>query len=91
MLRFPSAIKTLRNDQVFSSWVYVIKKAPIINCSRSSMSLKGIFFSFEIRNLRFFKKVTVFFMFLCLLAFITLFQSLIGYASHYRSVALEIS
>ena len=44
-----SGIKTLPIDPVFSGWVIVIKKAPVIYRSRNSKSLKGIFFFFEIR------------------------------------------
>ena len=43
-------------DSVFSSWVHVIKKAQIINSSRNSKSLKGIYFFFEVRKLRFFQE-----------------------------------
>ena len=57
---------TLPIDPVFSSWVLVIKKAPIKNCSRNSKSLKCICFSFEIRKLSFFfSRKSVFFMFIC--------------------------
>ena len=48
VLRFPNGIKILPIGPVFSSGVHVIKKVPIINCSRSSKSLKGIYFFFEI-------------------------------------------
>ena len=48
----------------------------IINCSRSSKNLKGIYFFFEIRMLIFFQEGHCFF--LCLPAFITLFQSSFG-------------
>ena len=58
--KISSRIKILPIDPLFSSWVNVIKKAPIINRSRNSNSLKGISFFFEIRKLRFFKKVGVF-------------------------------
>ena len=41
-------------NPVFSSWVHVIKKAPVINCSRNS-KLKGHLLFFEIRKLKFFQ------------------------------------
>ena len=69
--------KMLPVDPVFSSWVYVIKKAPIINLSGNSKSLKDYFFFCEIRKLRFFQQSQYFLK--CLLAFITLFQYSIGY------------
>ena len=62
-LRFLSEIRTLPIDPVFSSWAHVIKKAPVINCSRNSESLKRIYFFFEIR--KFFKKFSGFLMFTC--------------------------
>ena len=36
-------MKILPVDPVFSSWVTVIKKAQILNCSRGSKSLKGTY------------------------------------------------
>ena len=51
-------IKNLTIDPVFSSCVDLVKKAPIINFSRISKSLKGIYFFFEVRN---FSTKTVFF------------------------------
>ena len=54
-------MKTLPIDPVFSNWVHFIEKAPIINCSSNSKSLKGIYFFFEIRNLRFFQESQSFF------------------------------
>ena len=52
-------------DPVFSSWVNVIKKAPVINLSRNSKSLKGIHFFFETGKLIFLKSNSVFFLFTC--------------------------
>ena len=46
--KISSGIKTLPIDRVFSSWIHVIKKAPIIICSRNSKSLTGIYFFFQV-------------------------------------------
>ena len=61
-----------------------MKKAPIINRSGNSKSLKRIYFFLEINKLRFFQRSQCH---LCLLAFITLFQSSIGYVQ--KSVNLK--
>ena len=70
-----SGIESLPFDPVFSSWVNVIKKVPIQNCSKS---LKGIYYFFfsKFKCSDFFNKVKSFF---CLLAFITLLQLSVGY------------
>ena len=66
-------MKTLPVNSVFTSWVNVFKKVAIV--FRSAKSLKGIFFLCS-------SKVEIFstkLVFLCLLAFVTLFQSSIGF------------
>ena len=64
------------------------KKAPVLNYSRNSKSLKGIhFFFFVIRKLRFFQQSQFF----CLLAFITLFQLLVGYIFLIRKTVFLVS
>ena len=43
-------IRILPVGPVFSNWVSIIIKMTVINCSRKSKSLKGIYFFFEIRR-----------------------------------------
>ena len=59
-----SGIKTLPFDPAFSSWVYVIRKAPIINRSRTQRALRLSIFFFEIDQLKALEKTRVFFSFL---------------------------
>ena len=61
ILKVSQRKKTLPIDPVFSSWVHVIKKAPIINCSRNSKSLKGIYFSLKFESQVFSRKSVFFF------------------------------
>ena len=62
IIRFPSEIKVLRIDPVFSNWVNFNKKVPIINCSLNSKSFKAIcFFFFQIQKLKVFEKKCQFF------------------------------
>ena len=63
-LRFPSEIKTLPIDPVFSIWVHVINKAPNIIVQKIRRASKHLFFFFEIWKF-FFKKVSGFLMFTC--------------------------
>ena len=62
IIRFPSEIKVLRIDPVFSNWVNFNKKVSIINCSTNSKSFKAIcFFSSKIQKLKVFEKNVSFF------------------------------
>ena len=64
--KISSGIKTLPVDLVFSSWVKIIKEAPIITRSENSKSSKGISFLFNSKVQIFStKSVSVFFMFTC--------------------------
>ena len=50
---------------MFSSWVHVIEKAPIINCSLNSKSLKGMYFFLRNSKVEIFQESQCFFMFTC--------------------------
>ena len=69
-------MKTLPIDLIFSTWLNVIKKRQSYVVLVIQKALRASIFFFETRKFRFFKKVGLF---LCLFAFITLFQSSIGY------------
>ena len=88
-----SGMKILPVNLVFSSWVNAIKKVPIINRSRNSKSLKGIYF-FEIGKLIFFPQSVFVYLRLLLfsnlrLAVLELFQKISDFIYVYvRSLTL---
>ena len=72
-----SEMKVIGNDTVFSNWVNVNKKVPILNSTTMSKSLEVIYCFFDNQNLRALEKTSQFFF--RFISFITFIQLSVGY------------